>query len=52
MLPGSTRILWHIPSVWMQMVLTQAKALLQSKEVGSHGEDTPDALIPVRASRS
>ena len=51
-LPGLARISWYIHLVWTQMVLTKANALLQLKEVGSHGEDTPDVLIPVHALRS
>ena len=51
-LPGSTRILWHVHSVWTQTVLTQANTLLQSREVGSHGKDAPDVSIPAHASRS
>ena len=34
------------------MILTQANALLQLKEAGSHGEDATDTSIPACALRS
>ena len=45
---GSTRISQSVHTVGMWMVLTKANALLQLKEVGSHGEDAPDTSIHVR----
>ena len=49
---GLTRILWHVHMVWTWMVLTKANTLLQLKEVGSHSNHAPDALIPACALRS
>ena len=49
---GLARISWSIHPVWTQTVLTKANALLLLKEVGSHGEDSPDVSIPVHPLRS